>query len=77
MPAFTVELSFEYRSTYRVEAQDADQAIAAAEARHHRTHNGAAVPEALAGVMVACLGDVEFADYLDTRVFDANGNEID
>jgi hypothetical protein len=77
MPDYTVELSFEYKSTYRVTAATAAQAIAAAEARHHCTHNGTAVPQDVAGIAVECQGDVEFADDLDTRVFDASGEDID
>jgi hypothetical protein len=77
MPDYTVELSFEYKSTYRVTAATAAQAIAAAEAQHHSTHNGTPVPKDVAGITAQCEGDVEFADYLDTRVFDANDNAID
>jgi hypothetical protein len=77
MPEFTVELSFEYKSTYRVTCETAQQAIEAAEARHNLSHSGTPVPEAVAGLAVECLGDVEFADYLDTRVFDAADNELD
>jgi hypothetical protein len=79
MPDFTVELSFEYKSTYRVTADTAEQALAAAEAHDGVRHGGprAHIPEGLAHVQVEIQGDREFSDDLDSRVFDEGGNEID
>jgi hypothetical protein len=78
MPVFTVELSFEYKSTYRVTADTAQQAIAAAEAHDGVRHGGtrAHIPADLAHVQVTMQGDREFSDDLDSRVFDAEGYEI-
>jgi hypothetical protein len=76
MPEFTVELSFEYRSTYRVVAETEEEAMEIAEAHDTLKHWGTSVPEYLAGREVECQGDREYAGDLDTRLFDAQGREI-
>jgi len=77
MPKFTVELSFEYRSTYHIEAECAQEAIDAAEAHDAWKHYGTAIPDEFAHLPVECAGDREFVNDLDeARIFDATGAEI-
>jgi hypothetical protein len=76
MPEYIVELSFEYKSSYRVVAQNASWAADAAEAHDAARHVGTPTPPALAGIAVELLEDRAFADDLETRVFAADGTEI-
>jgi hypothetical protein len=78
MPEFLVELTFEYKSTYRVSGDSLteQEAIDAAEAHDNLKHYGKALPEDAIALTVTCDGDREYSDYLEPRVFDADGSEI-
>jgi hypothetical protein len=76
MPEYIVELAFEYRSSYRVVAETITEAIDAAEAHDQAHYLGALLPERVAAANVTLLEEREFTDYLDPRIFDADGKEI-
>jgi hypothetical protein len=80
MPTYIVELSFEYRSSYQVEAATEEEAIEAAQAHDDAQYYGQTIPHDHAQLSVECLdpvvGEREYVDSLDARVFELNGEEI-
>lgn len=64
MPRYTVELSFEYKVTYEIDAETPRQALDAAIAKDD------AISEADRPTLEPVGG------LLDSRVFDENGNEV-
>jgi hypothetical protein len=77
MPEYIVELSFEYRSTYKITAATPQAALKAAEVHDDVVHRGMTPPPNPGEASLEALKEREFADDLESRIFDDTGEEIE